>query len=193
MKRLAQTGIFKAQVLSWGVRKANSGAIAVNFEFLIRSELENDTWASWDDFDQHTVYGDWWVVKKDGTINQGAVDQLVQVLGWNGDLNSIIGDPPALIVQIAVKDEEYDGKTRYKAAWMNPEDYQPAGVGEAPAEVQVIQNRFGGLLRAAAAASAQKQGQAPTAPPPAAAAPRGPQPAKPSGPQHEDDMGDIPF
>ena len=27
----------------------------------------------------------WWVVKKDGTVNQSAVEQLKKSLGWNGD------------------------------------------------------------------------------------------------------------
>jgi hypothetical protein len=155
LKRLHQSGIFKASPQSWDVRTAQSGAVAINMGFLIAFELENDDWASWADFDQHMTYGDWWIIKKDGTINQQAVDQLVECLGWNGDLNSIVGPPPASLVQISVKEEMYKGEPQYKAAWMNPENYEGGGGfgGANASETQALVNRFGSLLKAAAASS----------------------------------------
>ena len=174
-KRLSQEGIFKVQPMSWDIRTANSGAVAINFGFIVREELEDGIWASWDGFDQHIVYGDWWVVKRDGKINQGAVDQLVDSLGWDGNLNAVIGPPPERIVQVSVKGEVYEGVTRYKAQWMNPEDYagKPGGGGATEQEAQQLQNRFGSLLKAAAAVSRQGAPKEAKAKP--ASGPRGPQ------------------
>ena len=159
MKQLAQTGIFKVRPTAWEIYAAVSGAVSVSMTFLVLEELdEGNVWASWDEFEDHQVYGSWWVIKKDGTVNTGAVDQLVECLGWNGNLTSVGGEPPQKIVQITVKDETWEGVTRYKASWMNPEDFTGGGgdYGVDEAGAKALQARFGSLLRAAAGSAKPK-------------------------------------
>jgi len=180
MKRLEQEGIFKMKPLSWDIREAESGAVAVSMSFKVLEELVDGKWESWATYEEHMVYGDWWVVKKDGTINEGAVEQLATSLGWDGNLASVTGTPPEKIVQVLVKPDTYEGVTRYKGSWMNPEDYTGGAPGAAdPATVKGLQTRFGSLLRAAAAGA--KAG----APKPVAKAPSkaGPKPKAAPAPE----------
>jgi len=176
--RLDRPGIFKAKPYEWVVRQAKeTKSVGINIGFLVLAEYgmvadekgeSSPQWTSWEDYEPHTVYGTWWIIKKDGKVNQAAVDQLVQCLGWNGDLASVGSQlPPELVVQINVKEEEYDGKVVCKAAWMNPEDYVPGPGGATTEEVAKIAAGYGSLLRAAAAGAAKRVGT----PKPAAPAP----------------------
>lgn len=150
---LDRAGIFKARPLSWAVRTFdNSQAVAVNMKFSIVAQLDGAEWVSWADCEEHVVYGSFFVIKKDGTINTQAVENLYAAIGWEGDLRQVAASPvPERIVQITVKAEEYQGKTQYKVAWINPEDYTPTPQGASEDDVSKLQARFGGLLRAAAA------------------------------------------
>lgn len=192
MAVLQQEGTFKVMPVSWKIMEAKSGSVAVSFEFRVLSELENGEWASWEQFEPHSVYGDFWIIKKDGSINQSAVDQLSASLGWDGNLNAVLGDPPKRIVQVQVNADTYNGKTRYKAGWMNPEHYVGGAGGASESEVGSLQARFGGLLRAAASAGAVQPAAAP-----AATGPKGSGPAQVgAGAPADDDLAngdDIPF
>lgn len=162
MEKLEQTGIFRCKPLSWEVQEAKSGAVGINMSFLVIEELDGDKWLSWDSADDHMFWGTWWIVKKDGTVNQGAVDQLVKSLGWNGGLDSIVDPAPDTIVQVTVKEETYEGVTRYKGAWMNPADHTGGGGGGVDDNrKKELKGRFGSLLRAAAGAAMEGVKKAP--------------------------------
>lgn len=165
-ERLQQEGDFKALPRFWTLKNTKSGAVAVNIEFLILEEHEGGEWASWSEFPDHHVYGDWWVVKRDGRPNQSAVDQLVSCLGWNGDLNAIFGDAPEQIVQINVKAEVYNGSTYYKATWMDEEGAAIGGgnFGADETERKALAGKFNSLLKAAASAKAKPKGKGPKGP-----------------------------
>lgn len=185
MNVLSQAGIFKCKPTVWEVREFDSGSVAVSFKFIVLAELnlagETAEWESWATFDEHEVYGDWFVVKKDGTINTNAVEQLAKSLGWDGDLATVTGRPPDRIVQVTVKPDVYKGETRYKGSWMNPENHTGGSSGAADSEaVKGLSARFGALLRAAAASVAPVA--AAPAPTPAKAPPKGPKgPKAPEG------------
>jgi len=179
---LSRPGIFKARPVAWSVKQFDSGSVAINMKFLVLAELDGKDWLSWSEYEEHHVYGDWFVVKKDGTINTDAVEQLVACIGWDASLGSIVGSPPDVVVQISVKPDEYRGETRYKASWMNPEDFVPAPQGESPEEVRQLDARFGSLLRAAAGAAKAKPKAAKPKP---ATVP----PSEPSGPAPLSDDG----
>jgi hypothetical protein len=74
-----------------------------------------------------------------------------------------------VVVQITVKEEEYQGKKRLKVSWVNPGDYSPRPEAASDGDVARLQVRFGSLLRAAAAVATKK-------------APAKPAPAKPPAP-----------
>jgi hypothetical protein len=160
MKRLDRPGIFKADLIRWSVRTSQqSSAIAISIEFLVMAQLDGAAWADWTQYEDHSIYGDFWVVKSNGTINTPAVENLASAIGWNGDLEAIQGDPPGGQVQITVKEEEYNGQKRLKVAWINPGDFSPVPAGVSTEQVREMQMRFGSLLRAAAAGSGKPKPQ----------------------------------
>lgn len=152
MRHLDRTGIFKAVPAAWTVKSMESGAVAVNLEFTITAQLEGSEWTDWRGYEEHFAFGDFWVVKKDGTINTKSVQQLVAALGWSGDLRHVTGSPPEVEVQVTVKAEEHNGKTYHKVSWINPGNYTPRPEGASDGDVAQLQARFGSLLRAAASA-----------------------------------------
>lgn len=164
LRSIDREGIFKVRPREWWVRKADSNAVAVSFDFDILEQHNGTDWDSWAEYEQHTVFGDYWVVKKDGTINTAVVEQLAASIGWDGNLSAVQDTPPNVVAQITVKAETYEGKTRFKAGWMNPENFTPGPAGAAPEEVNQLQSQFGSLLRAAAAGAGGNGAPATTAP-----------------------------
>lgn len=166
MNHLDREGIFKARPVSWKVQTSKqSQSVGINVEFQILAQLVESvnpsgekvsSWESWEGYDPVKCYGTFWVIGRTGQQNVKAIDQLVVSGLWNGDFNAILGPVPAIVVQITVNAEEFEGQTRYKASWVNPEDHTPGGGagmsgGASADEVGKLQVRYGSLLRAAAA------------------------------------------
>lgn len=187
--QLDRPGIFKARPFDWSVQpSATSKAVAVSVGMLVIAQYEDGGWASWEGYEPHQTRGWWYVIGKTGAVNTVAVEQLVKSLGWSGDLKAIRGDAPDVIVQVSVKGEEYNGKTQYKAGWMNPEDFVPEAIGASDDDVSKLSIQFGSLLRAAAASV--KKAPAPVKAPPKSASKTAPPPAATAGPADEDP---VPF
>lgn len=171
--QLDKAGTFKARPFDWSVQpsKENKG-VAISVGFIIEEEydFESKTWLSWRETDAYTTRGWWYIVKKDGGINKSAIQQLVESMGWDANLNSILGEPPDLLVQIVVKKENYKGEDRYKVGWMSPEDAVPGAFGASEAEVVDLQSRFGSMLKAVAGVK-RATPKAPPATPAAASTP----------------------
>ncbi|MGE0191982.1 MAG: hypothetical protein AB7T63_08050 [Planctomycetota bacterium] len=164
MRRLDRPGIFRARPLSWSVRTSEtSQAVAISIEFAVLAQLEASSWTSWAEYEEHRVYGQFYVIKRDGSVNQTVVEQLAGALGWNGDLRTVAGPVPDVTVQITVKEDAYNGQVRFKADWINPGDHTPQVPGASQGEVGTLQARFGSLLRAAAAGA--RSHSKPSAPP----------------------------
>jgi len=147
-------GIFKMLPTNWKVKTFDgkqSVAIAITFDVL--AQLEDGEWVDWTEYGV-VAYGDYWVVKASGEPNIDTVRQLAECLDWRGSLHQCVEElPPKTVVQVAVKEDSYKGKTSYKAGWMNPEDYVPTSGGADSSEVKALDARFGSLLRAAASGS----------------------------------------
>ena len=188
---LERAGIFRAKPVSWSVRPAKETAsIAIGIEYSIVAQLDGHDWIDWTAYDEHRVSGYHYVVKKDGKPNVNTVQQLAAAIGWGGSLKQVVnGPPPDCIVQITVKENTYNGKTTYRAEWVNPENYVPTGGGADEQEVDQLQARFGSLLQAAASSRPKPpSGGAPAAkpaPPKSAPAPAASEP--PTA------YGEIPF
>jgi hypothetical protein len=150
---LKREGIFKVKPLSWSVRtKEGSQSVGVSIEFLVQAQLDGAEWVSWSEAAPHVVRGTYYIVGKEGAVNQTAVDQLVKSLKWNGSLDTFMDLPPDIEVQVTVKSEIYNGEEIYKAGWMNPGDFVPS-FGASPEKVKDLNNRYGSLLRAAVGAA----------------------------------------
>ena len=155
MRQIDREGIFRAIPREWWVRTTdNSRAVAVSIDSEIIEQFNGTGWDDWSQYEQYTAIGDWWVIGKDGGVNVTAIEQLASSLGWAGTLDSVRGAPARVIGQLTVKADTYDGKTRYRAAWMNPGDFTPRS-GASSEEVVKLSAQFGSLLRAAAAGAAR--------------------------------------
>jgi len=158
-----RAGTFKAKPVYWGLNRYDTGSIAVSMKFEILSQLEDDIWNSWETYAPVAVWGKFFIVKKDGTINTRTVEDLAKATGWNGDPTAVgAGEAPDCIVQLTVEPNEYKGVTTYEAQWINPDGYVHQGGGMSEGDLSDIQVRYGSLLRAAAAAHIKK----PSAPAP---------------------------
>lgn len=168
---LTRAGIFKAKPIEWAVRRTEgSKSVAINIRFHIIAQLDTGEWVDWSTYEDHHVYGAFYVVKKDGGVNQNPVEQLSQCLGWNGSFAQVLNQaPPDVVVQITVKEDEYHGKTSFKVQWMNPGDHAPGMRGEDESGAKELDAMFGSQLRAVATASSGAPKAAPSgkpAPPP---------------------------
>jgi hypothetical protein len=167
MKRLDREGVFKARLVGMGLKPSTeTQSVAVWLEFQITAQQDGAEWTDWTAYEDHSIVGYFYIVKKDGTVNEPVVANLVEVIDWNGDPDTIVGDPPDIPVQITVGQETYNGKTTLKVQWLNPVDYQGGVKNATPEEVQQIKKQFGSLLRAAAGAA--RKGKAPGKPLPKA-------------------------
>ena len=158
MNQLDREGIFKAQLLDWNVKPSEkSQAVAISIEFHVLDQLDGNDWISWEKYQDHSVWGDFYVIKSDGQINTPIVEQLAQSIRWNGDFNAVNSDPPDIVVQITVKEDEYDGKIRYRAQWINPGDFTQRSPAATAEKVTELNSRYGSLLRAAAGAAKESK------------------------------------
>lgn len=174
--KLEREGIFKMRPLSWKVEPSqNSKSVAIAIEFVVLAQLAEDvdangakvySWIDWSEAEEHRVWGRYYVVGKEGKANVSSCEQLAESMGWNGTLKSVQAGPPprGLVVQVTVKADTYNGKTTYKAGWMNPGDYVPTGGGADESEVNALDAQFGSLLRAAASSKLKPKKAAPAAP-----------------------------
>lgn len=174
MNDLDRIGVFRAKPVSWVVKTFKaSRSVAIGVEFKIIAQLdESDSWQSWEEFEPHRVFGDFFIVGREGQPNTKTCGRLRDALGWSGNLK--LGQVPDVEVRIEVESEVYQGTTRFKVKWLNPLDYMPESFGASPEEVGQLEAQFGSLLRAAAAGSVKKAAPAPKAPPTKKAAPAEP-------------------
>lgn len=132
MQFLNQEGIFRAIPIegTWGIEEAQSGALAFVMDLAIDYKWDGEKWAEdWRGMDT-CIRGYFYVVKKDGGLNETTIKSLVNALGWQGGFD-VLADPNApwaqRAVNITVKKELYNGKDTYKIAWLNPPDDVPQG------------------------------------------------------------------
>lgn len=177
MSMLDRAGIFKAVPVEWNVRRSeNSQSVALCILYKITAMLNQDNgWDDWTEYEEVTIWGNHYFIKRDGSMNAATVEQLAVSLDLS-NLESIAGEPPEHAeVQISVRENEYEGKVRLQVSWINPGDYTPPKRGADPGEVASLTTRYGSEFRAIAGAAIKKNGgQAATkgagvkgAPPPA--------------------------
>ena len=79
MRRLDRQDLPRAARSRGACNSDSSQAVAVSMEILILEQLDGSKWASWSEYEEHNVYGDYYVVKKDGSVNATIVEQLVDL------------------------------------------------------------------------------------------------------------------
>ena len=148
-------GRFKATIGEHGVAETGPNSLATFVcEFHLMQELTEQEWIPVDE--DLSITGYFYLEKRDGSLNTVAIDQLKEALGWDGRDPFWLQDTDFSnhIVQVKLAFEEYDGKTRIKVQYVNPEDWSGGGVPVADDSMRrSIAGRLGAKFRANAGGS----------------------------------------
>lgn len=135
MPYLEREGRFRAQVTKFNLQaSASSQSVGLKCQFNVVGEWHPVTKAWTPMNGLSTTTGTIWFIGKDGNRIERGIDTLLHSLNWDQDVDSLDGKTawrPA-DCQIVVGSEEYKGKLRYKAQWINPweGDGQPQQRGQ---------------------------------------------------------------
>lgn len=178
---LDRPGRYKAKPVVVALEEKDTGTVQAKIAFAVHEYLNGDTWEDWREYDVG-ISGYFNIIKKDGNPNEHTIKSLRESLGWDGvDLAALQDtDWTDKTVQITCSQEVYEGVTRLKVQWLNPENWEGAQAQPLDsAKVKSLAAKFGAKLRALAPKTSTAK---PSAPPPSAPAPQ-------SGPKKKD----IPF
>ena len=180
---LEWAGTCRGKIMEYGIREADSGAIAISVKAAIDAyfDTEGNAWVECGG-DNYEATGDLWIVKKDGTPNSGQVESLCQHAGWDGNLESVASSTWATKpCSFVLNREEYKDVVRHRISFLNAYDRTPGLVGNVSSEkAKALQDRFGAQFRALAG-NVQWNTVAPAGKPPVP--PPVPPPAKKPGPK----------
>lgn len=164
-------GAFRCEIIDYGLRKgkepSKSVGVSIKCRLLEMYDYDSESWIPWDEYDQEAD-GAVWIVKKDGVVSDGAVESLVANAGWDGTIESVIDrtwHPTSC--QVAVKENNYDGKITYQASFVNAWDSTPGAGSVSSEDAKVLALQYGASLRAVAGSvkqNAAKPSGKPSAP-----------------------------
>ncbi len=182
-------GLFNAYPVEIGIDETGPNKLATcTIRFQLYEELQpSGEWAdcageNWE------ITGYFYLEKRDGSLNNVAIDSLKTALGWDGRDPFWLQetDLSAQPVQVKLVIEQYEGKARVKVQYLNPFGSTASGaVSKADdATRRAISNRLGSKLRATAGPAKPANATAPTKLPPAKAKtpPPAAVPPKPTSP-----------
>ena len=145
-------GRFKATILEHGVAETGPNRLATFVcKFALQEELAASEWIGMEE--ELDITGYFYLEKKDGSVNSVTVDQLKSAFGWDGRDPLWLQDADfgALLVQVKLEFELYEGKTRLKVRYVDAENATPAGVPKADDNTRRnLSTRLGSKLRALA-------------------------------------------
>jgi hypothetical protein len=184
-------GIFRAEIVEYGLKEMDSGSIAVSLRCKLTDWWDGEKFEPWEQYDMEAS-GDVWVVKKDGNANQNAAESLMRHAGWDASFSSIVnGTWQPTACQISVEEETYKNKVQRKIGFINAWDRIPGAMSNVDADgAKALEQRFGASMRALFGNVSRNQAapaSKPNAPPP----PSAPAPMAPAMAGAPDD--DIPF
>lgn len=181
-------GTYRGFPVSWTVEQSTaegSQSVAIAFRFGIAQRWlgKEQGWSpEWPAgyFTEHRA----WIVKKDGTPNERAIQGLAECGLWDGDFDKLSAPmPPSVMVLLSVEAETYEGKARFRANWVNPNADEPTPRGGfKPADASLLQSlrqRFEGPMKAIAGGQPKTPPATPpgTTPAPQVGQPQPPPPA----------------
>jgi hypothetical protein len=159
-----QVGRYLARPINWTVEESGNDKLPT---FVCSFDLFNFLGREgWQEVSDLQITGYFFLMKKDGAMNERTIKSLRDALGWDGrSINSLANsDWAGAEVQLVVGSEEYQGKTKIKVQFINPRDYEPGHIEKDPVVIQSVATRIDMQLRALA-------GSAPAAKPAAAKPP----------------------
>lgn len=172
MQPCDRTGNFRAEILDYGLKEMDSGAVAVSLHVLLTEMWDVDNWIPWRDYDME-AFGDIWIVKKDKKLNDRQVKALIECAGWDASLSSLTdGSWKPTPCQVEITRETYKNEDRYRISWVNDFNKTPGGGALSNVDankLRELEARFGSPLRALQG-NAKRNGSSPAsskpAPPP---------------------------
>ena len=197
-QNVGREGIFRGWPVAWTleeskgtIKDANgndtgvasqSAAIRIQFSIIQEWVTGSDQVQRWSDQwgAGYFVESKTWIIGRDGRLLDGAISNLRECGIWNGDFDQLNAAPPQTVVHLDVQPNEWNGKTYYRAEWINVNADEPRkGGGQmAPVDQGVLERmkaQHGAALRAMSGAGT------PPGAPPAPPAPGAPQ-AAPAAP-----------
>lgn len=163
MQKLENEGNFRVRCMKYSLYKATSGSVAVNMSFEILEAYGDDD-GFWNDWrgEEVEVEGAFWIIKKDGSINERQVESLVAHCGWSGDLGEISqGKWKPEDCQVVVKKQMYNNQAQFKASFINGYDSVPGeGFSMSAEDANAVAEAYGAGFRAAAANAKAKKAPA---------------------------------
>lgn len=128
MPALDRPGIFRASIPEYELQESKTSeavAIAMKFEIYQKQEASGE-WVDWN-YGQH-IYGQAWIIKSDGTLNEKAQQAFMNASGWDGQIESILDKSfQPWPVKLDVDYEKYNGKDLLKVKWINHHDDEGGG------------------------------------------------------------------
>jgi hypothetical protein len=146
-----RTGNFRAEILDYGLKQMESGAVAVALHVLLTEMWDGENWLQWREYDME-AFGDVWIVKKDGALNDRQAKALINFAGWDASLASIADETwKPTPCQVEIAHDRYKDQDQYKISWVNDFNRVP-GAGALSnvdaGKLKELEARFGSPLRA---------------------------------------------
>jgi hypothetical protein len=149
-------GLFRGEIVDYGMTKRESGAVCIRIlarldqYWCVPDGGEIEEWLDWPSGGME-ANGDVYIIKKDGTLNQGVIKSLMAATGWGGsvvDINSHEWRPNPC--QFVIKADEYQGKVRHRIEFLNEYDRTPGGQMSSldETDAKALELKFGGQIRA---------------------------------------------
>lgn len=176
MQPCDRTGSFRAEILDYGLKEMDSGAVAVALHVKLTEMWDGENWQPWGEYDME-AYGDVWIVKKDGKLNDRQAKALINFAGWDASLSSIAEETwKPTPCQVEITHERYKDQDQYRISWVNDFDRTPGAGAQSNVDankLKELEARFGSPLRALQG-NVKRNGAAPStkkpSPPPKPAA-----------------------
>lgn len=162
-----RTGIFRGHVLSWRLKEyEDSKAVCVSIKWSLDQILTPDY--AWEDWHQYCQYcwGNTWVQRKDGSLQEDRVDDLISKLNWDGDWGTIANNKIDALTpaQIRIQEEkDKKGDIHLAAVWIEYYDFQPKRTVIDEDSVKRLEQRH--KSKVSAILRNRKRGQRPVPPP----------------------------
>jgi hypothetical protein len=156
--KIDRPGQFRGTIIDYGLDKAKeTRSTFVRLHCKIEEWWNGEAWEDWRSWD-FEAYGSICIIKKDGTLNERMVDNLMSFAGWNSDFTAITQktwEPTP--IRFSVKEDSYKDKNGqeqhgFKVDWIDDYDSVPTG-GNMQGNVAIddaktLNAQFGGSLRA---------------------------------------------
>lgn len=175
--QMDREGHFRGRIIGYGLTsssKSDSKAKFVEFRVSAEEIYHDGEWQDWRQYDME-AWGSLCIIKKDGTLHQKVVEDLINNAGWDGNFGSLIDntwEPTPIAFKTNKNVYEKDGTRyeNYKLAFVNHYDSTPGGGVQSTvdvSEVRSLQTQYGGQIKALAG-NAKRNSPKPAGKPPSA-------------------------